>query len=66
MLTVLMQTVLAVNPDSAYIERYSLWRGTFGQSLQNPALMTRAYMKSHTQLNVQCDYRHQGEVIPDC
>ena len=63
MLTVLMQTVLAVNPDSAYIERYSLWRGTFGQSLQNPALMTRAYMKSHTQLSVQCDYRHQGEAF---
>ena len=63
MLTVMVQSAWAVNPDSAYVERYSLWRETFGPSLQNPALMTRAYMKTHTQLSVQCDYRHQNKAF---
>lgn len=60
-LSACMQWAVGAETDTAYVERYSLWRQTYEQALQNPAMMTQAYMKSHTELSVKCDYRHQGE-----
>lgn len=58
-----MLQVVASERDSAYVNRYSLWRGTTDVALGNPAFMTRAYMKSDTQLGVRCDYRHQSDAF---
>jgi hypothetical protein len=53
----------AATTDSAYVERHSLWRQTYSEALQNPALMTHAYLKPFTELSLQCDYRHQTEAF---
>ena len=50
----------AATPDSAYVYRHSLWRHTTEEALQNPALMTGAYLTPFTELILQCDYRHQS------
>lgn len=56
-------SVQAANYDSVYVQRYSLWRQTSDFALRNPALMTHAYMKTHTQLCLQFDYRHQSDAF---
>ncbi len=53
----------AVTTDSSYVERHSLWRHTYSEALQNPALMTQAYLKPFTELSLRCDYRHQSEAF---
>lgn len=53
----------AATPDSAYVERHSLWRQTISEALQNPALMTQAYLKPFTELSLQGDYRKQSEAF---
>lgn len=55
--------VIAVSPDSVYTDRNSLWRYTRNEALQNPALMTRAYLKSFTQLGAQLEYSKQSEAF---
>ena len=56
-------TVKAATPDSAYVYKHSLWRHTTEVALQNPALMTGAYMAPFTELSLKCDYRHQSEAF---
>ena len=53
-------SVKAADADSAYVYRHSLWRHTIGEALQNPALMTGAYLEPFTELSLKCDYRHQS------
>lgn len=53
----------AATTDTAYVERHSLWRQTYSEALQNPALMAHAYLKPFTELSLQCDYRHQSEAF---
>lgn len=53
----------AATTDSSYVERHSLWRQTYCEALQNPALMTHAYLKPFTELSLRCDYRHQSEAF---
>lgn len=56
-------TVKAATPDSAYVYKHSLWRHTTEVALQNPALMTGAYMAPFTELSLKCDYRYQSEAF---
>ena len=44
-------TIEAASLDSVYTDRNSLWRYTRIEALQNPAMMTRAYLKSYTELS---------------
>lgn len=53
----------AISPDSVYTDKYSLWRQTRSEVLQNPAMMTRAYLKSFTQLSTRCDYQKQSDAF---
>lgn len=59
----LLLPIKAATPDSAYVDRHSLWRQTISESLQNPSLMTHAYQKPFTELSLQCDYRHQTDAF---
>ena len=45
-LSACMQWAVGAETDTAYVERYSLWRQTYEQALQNPAMMTQAYTKA--------------------
>jgi len=56
-------TAEAANVDSIYQDRHSLWRQTREESLRNPALMTHAYQKSFTELDVKTDYRKQTDAF---
>lgn len=56
-------TMEAASLDSVYTDRNSLWRYTRIEALQNPAMMTRAYLKSYTELRAQCDYRKQSDAF---
>ena len=62
-LWVLLLPVKATDTDSAYVNRHSLWRHTVCEALQNPALMTQAYLKPFTELTLQGDYRHQSDAF---
>lgn len=58
-----LMTVQAAGVDSAYVDRHSLWRFTRLEALQNPAMMTQAYLKPFTELSILCDYRKQSEAF---
>ena len=50
-------------PDSVYLDRHSLWRKTYSESLQNPAMMNHAYLKPFTELSILFDYSKQSEAF---
>ena len=59
----LLLSAEAVSLDSVYTDRFALWRYTRSEALQNPAMMTDAYLKSFTQLSAQCDYQKQSDAF---
>ena len=63
MLFGLLLSTEAVSLDTVYTDRFALWRYTRSEALQNPAMMTDAYLKSFTQLSAQCDYQKQSDAF---